>query len=180
MPASIGNLPVELLEAIFHHVHANRRSPDSFKLKSVIIRFLHFQTTTCGYYMQNGRMQRMEFDIGQYSAAIQNARKDGIFQSLEFFLIISKQWRAYHDQACKWAIYAHDLTCNETVVFPRIYLEQPPAYPGVLRYTELQILVFIRVPNSCSFILPQHLGKEYVGDYLGSRHLVRFLQEEET
>jgi hypothetical protein len=155
-------------------VPANPRYPDSPKLKSVIMRLQGFQTKDCGFRKIGGRWRQVEFDINQYTAKIQNARKDGFFPSLKSFLVISKRRPVDHqDLACKWAVYVKDLACNETAVFPRVFLEQPQALDsGNTRTSSPR--AFIRFPTRCSFLPTRRLGKEYVGGCGGIRRLVRF------
>jgi hypothetical protein len=160
-------------------VPTNSNEPYCPKLKSIIVRLQGFHSKNCSYPRNLARLQSVPFDVNKYGLLIRNARKNGAFPSLQSFLIISK-WRAAgansQDLTCRWAVYVKDIACNQTVVFPRVFLEKPHAVaPGVTRTYSPR--AFIRIPTSCSFMPSWRLGKEYVGGSGGIRRLVRLLSK---
>lgn len=133
------------------------------------MRLQGFSSKVC---RSTGRQQQ-SFDLNGYCRRVQNVRSTGAFPNLQSFLIISKRRLAgasSQNVSCRWAVYVKDLASNQTVIFPRVFLEKPNAIPqGVTRTYSPRAL--IRIPEKCSFLPSWLLGNEYVGGSGGIRRL---------
>lgn len=151
-------------------------SPSGPNLKSVIMRLQGFQSKECRLVLRQQQRQFAHFDVKEYCRLVQIARASGAFPSLESFLIISKRRLVGADNSdvsSRWAVYVKDLACNQTVVFPRVFLEKPNTVAqGVTRTYSPRAM--IRIPSTCSFMPTWLLGNEYVGGSGGIRRLVSF------
>lgn len=126
------------------------------------MRLQGFQSRVCRFA---GRRQHQAFDLNGYCRRIQDVRSTGAFPNLESFLIISKRrlgGTSNQDLACRWAVYVKDLAGNQTVVFPRVFLELPSDIPREVTRT-YSPRALIRIPEKCSFMPAWLLGNEYVG-----------------
>ncbi|KAE9976451.1 hypothetical protein EG328_002633 [Venturia inaequalis] len=134
------------------------------------MRLQGFQSQACRF---TRRQKHQTFDLNGYCRRIQDVRSTGAFPNLESFLIISKRRLGganSQNSASRWAVYAKDLTGNQTVIFPRVFLELPSDIPrGVTRTYSPRAL--IRIPEKCSFMPTWLLGNEYVGGSGGIRRL---------
>jgi hypothetical protein len=157
----------------------NLNGSGSSRLKSVIMRLQGFRSKACHPPVQYPMRRTRLFDVNKYSLLIQNARQNGAFPELASFLIITKRRKSGangQDRTCKWTVYVKDLYCNQTVVFPRMFLEKPN-YLSLEATRTNSPRACIRIPTSCSFIPTERLGKEYVGGSGAIRRLVSLVYD---